>query len=455
MPYEIVKEKRGFRVKDDKNRFYSKKLLTKKVARQQQKALYAAENQRAKGRTLQGGIVPVYMGPEEMYLVGDGWITNVFAKIKDNARKVISKFATPILNTVSKITTPLLRKDFPPKVRQVLERYGDGQIYALMIMREPIANYIDKALNFISAGKWDEAKKRLGYDKMFHLSMIALLNMPDGQQAKIKIEKNEVINITDSFTLKQGVEKFGSANTPQENRVGEIEVFRVPLACCITLNELMDKAAKTIGDSFFTYDAFTNNCQIFLNNILTANGINTPEISAWILQPADGLLAQLPSYVSPFARVITNVAGLADLALEGRGEGMEGGCMEMCGCGTRVPIRPRFRKQLKKVGISPEDYLAVARDRAEEAGYDPRALEFSTEDENKLQIYDDEGKVHRFGAVGYNDFILWSTLEALGKTPEGQALKKQNVFWRSHTKIRGDWKDDRFSPNMLALKILW
>jgi hypothetical protein len=264
-----------------------------------------------------------------------------------------------------------------------------------------------------------------------------------------------VINITDSFTLKQGVEKFGSANTPQENRVGEIEVFRVPLACCITLNELMDKAAKTIGDSFFTYDAFTNNCQIFLNNILTANGINTPEISAWILQPADGLLAQLPSYVSPFARVITNVAGLADLALEGRGEGMEGGCMEMCGCGTRVPIRPRFRKQLKKVGISPEDYLAVARDRAEEAGYDPRALEFSTEDENKLQIYDDEGKVHRFGAVGYNDFILWSTLEALGKTPEGQALKKQNVFWRSHSKIKGDWKDDRFSPNMLALKILW
>lgn len=454
MPYNIVKEKRGFRVQDDKSRFYSKKPMTKKMAREQQKALYAAEGERAKSRALQGGIVPVYVGGS-MYLVGDGWITNVFAKIKDNARKAISKITTPILNTVAKISTPLLRKDFPPKARSVLERYGDGQIYALMIMREPISNYIDKALNFISAGKWNEAKQRLGYDKMFHLSMIALLNMPDGEQAKIKIEKNEVINITDTFTLKQGVEEFGSANTPEQNRAGEIEVFRVPLACCITLKELMDKAAKTIGESFFTYDAFFNNCQIFLNNILTANGLNTPQISSWILQPADALLAQLPSYVSPFARVITNVAGLADLALEGRGEEMQGGCMEMCGCGTRVPIRPRFRKQLKKVGISPEDYLAVARDRAEEAGYDPRALEFSTEDENKLQIHDDEGKVHRFGAVGYNDFILWSTLEALGKTPEGQALKKQNVFWRSHTKIKGDWKNDRFSPNMLALSIIW
>ena len=445
MPYKLEKEPGGWRVIDDKGRYYSKKPISKKQATLQQRALYASEGQKLKGRALANGVVPVYVGGR-LYLVGDGWLADAWSAVKRNAKKAVSAIATPILSGISRISTPLLRKDYPPKARATLAKYGNGQVYALMLQRQPIQGWIDKALNFVSMGKWEEAKQKIGYDRLFHLSLVAYLNMPTGDQATVKIEKNEVINITDDF---KKPEADVGAEAGKSGGSGNAETLRVPVPCCFTLQEMMDRTAQMVGESFYRYDAFTNNCQIFLNNILTANGLNTPQINAWVMQPTDQLLSELPSYVRPFARTITNVAGLADLALEGQG------APQFITGASRVPIRPAFRKQLKQAGISPEDYLAVARDRADEAGYDSRALQFSDEDDSKLMIYDDEGKPRRFGRVGYGDFIIWSAKEALGKAPPGEAFKKQNVYHRSHSKIRGDWRKDKFSPNMLSLKINW
>lgn len=443
MPYNIIKVSKGWKVIDDKGRFYSKKPITKAMARLQQKALYAAENRKLSGGTLANGVVPVYVD-NHLFLVGDGWLSNALARVKQTARKAFSAVATPILNTVATITSRAIRKDYPPKARETLARLGNGTVYDILLIREPIQSFIDKALNIISLGRWNEAKRNLNYDKLFHLSMIVRLTMPDGQQKNVKIEKNEVINITDSFTSKEQ-SSFGQG-TPAST-----ETYNVPVPCCITLQELMDRAAHTVGESFFQYDAFTNNCQYFISNILTANGLATPQILAWVQQSADQLLLQLPSYVSPFARLTTNIAGLANLALEGRGEENEG---DMLGMGV-PPIRPKFRSQLRKIGISPKDYLAAARKSADANGYDSRALEFSDSDDKKLRMWDDDGKAVHFGQVGYNDFILWSFAEHKGDAPKGHALKKRNVYHRSHSKIKGDWKQNKFSPGKLAMSILW
>jgi hypothetical protein len=118
-------------------------------------------------------------------------------------------------------------------------------------------------------------------------------------------------------------------------------------------------------------------------------------------------------------------------------------------------IAPLFRKQLKENGITPEKYLEVARELADEHGYDPRALEFSDTGNNKLMIWDDKGNKRHFGAVEYGDYILWSKQEALGKVRKGFADQKRRTFVRSHSKIKGDWRRDKFSPNNLALRILW
>lgn len=445
MPYNLIKVQKGWKVLDDKGRLYSKNPLTKKMARLQQKALYAADTRRLSGGALANGVVPVFVD-DNLFLVGDGWLSNAIARVKQTAKsaakRAFSSVATPILNTVANLTSRSIRIGYPPKARETLGRLGNGTVYDILLMREPIQSFIDRALNFISMGKWEQAKQNLNYDKLFHLSMIARLALPDGDRKDVKIEKNEVINITDDFVSKER-SRF------QHGSGADTETYRVPVPCCISLQEMMDRAAHTVGDSFFTYDAFNNNCQMFINNILTTNGLSTPQINAWVLQSTDQLLLQLPKYVSPFARLVTNIAGLANLAIEGSG------ACPVVGSGPDIPMRPKFRTQLRKIGISPKEYLTAVRKAAQESGYDPRALEFSDTDDKKLRMWDDQGKPVHFGAVGYNDFILWSFLEHKGDAPPGQALKKRNVFQRSHSKIKGDWKSNRFSPNSLALSILW
>jgi len=102
-----------------------------------------------------------------------------------------------------------------------------------------------------------------------------------------------------------------------------------------------------------------------------------------------------------------------------------------------------------------KEYLALVKKKAKAEGYDPKAIAFSDDDEHKFQIRAPDGKVSRFGRKGYGDFIIWTHLEKTGEAVAGTAEKKRNVFWKSHTKIKGDWKSNDYSPNWLSLRILW
>jgi hypothetical protein len=70
-------------------------------------------------------------------------------------------------------------------------------------------------------------------------------------------------------------------------------------------------------------------------------------------------------------------------------------------------------------------------------------------------IYDDQGRISRFGRVGYNDFILWKHEERQGRVRDGYAEQKRRTFRKSHSAIKGNWKSNRFSPNALAINVLW
>jgi len=82
-------------------------------------------------------------------------------------------------------------------------------------------------------------------------------------------------------------------------------------------------------------------------------------------------------------------------------------------------------------------------------------VSFSDDDIHKLAVSNDRGTLIKFGRVGYGDFIIYSYLEKHGKVPRGTASGKQNVFHKSHSKILGAWRENPFSPNNLALRILW
>lgn len=109
-----------------------------------------------------------------------------------------------------------------------------------------------------------------------------------------------------------------------------------------------------------------------------------------------------------------------------------------------------FIKQLKELKIPVSEYLSIAKQRAKKAGYNPNLLKISKKTEYKL----DYNGVN-FGRTGYGDFIIWSILEDRGDVEKGYAEQKQNTFQKSHSQIKGDWKNNPESPNNLALKINW
>lgn len=292
----VKRFKTGWRVYDDKGKSYSKKPLSKKTATAQLRALYANVPE---ARTFKGS--GYCCMDKDMYLDGDGFFSDFFNKVKDVAKGVISR-----VKGVSKG----IRKELQPKARSLMDTYGDYIITNIFIRRKPIFDVLDKVLNILSLGKLAEAKAKYNYDKLFHLSMVFAVRPPDrpsgsGGAAYIKVEKNEVPDF-EVYNYKQVISQ-------------PYMQFGVP--CCITLREAIENAHKLMGPNFYTYDAFTNNCQVFIASILKANGLLTQNLNDFIMQDTEGILKQLPSYIQPLARKITDIGGLANVALEGEGKG--------------------------------------------------------------------------------------------------------------------------------------
>ena len=109
-----------------------------------------------------------------------------------------------------------------------------------------------------------------------------------------------------------------------------------------------------------------------------------------------------------------------------------------------------FNQELKELKIPVSKYLKIARERAKTSGYNPKLLTISKDPVYKLN-YDGVN----FGRTGYGDYIIWGILEDRGQVEKGYAEQKRNVFQKSHTKIKGNWRNNPKSPNNLALKINW
>jgi len=99
----------------------------------------------------------------------------------------------------------------------------------------------------------------------------------------------------------------------------------------------------------------------------------------------------------------------------------------------------------KKKFAESQEFLRKARSKAKKEGYNSNNL-FLSEKKDKKLVYKQDGRPIHFGAKGYGDFIYYSTFK-----PE-LAKQKRNVFQKSHGAIKDKGK---YSPNQLALKILW
>ena len=113
-----------------------------------------------------------------------------------------------------------------------------------------------------------------------------------------------------------------------------------------------------------------------------------------------------------------------------------------------------FKDWLVKHNFNPDIYLKVVRYNCKLEGYNPDCVHFCNDGVHKLE-YRYHDKVVPFGAVDYNDFILWTWREFRGEVEDGYAEKKREAYRSRATRIKGSWKSDPTSPNNLAIHILW
>ena len=93
-----------------------------------------------------------------------------------------------------------------------------------------------------------------------------------------------------------------------------------------------------------------------------------------------------------------------------------------------------------------DKYIAMAKEFAKRAGYkDWDSLRRADDGEHKLEL-----RGVKFGRKGYGDFIKYSLDEGVD-----EAQKHRSAYLARATNIKGDWAKDMYSPNSLAINILW
>jgi len=247
--------------------------LPRSRAEAQRRALYAAESR------------------EE--LEGEGWLSDAFGAVK--------KAATTVVQRVVDVTKGK-REGYSPRVRAYLAANGNKTIAGLTLRRDPIRSVLHTVINAITLGRWGAARTKYAYDKVFHLGLEVKL---DGGPTTI-VEKNEVINV--------GPSKPTESDT-------EVMVLNDPGT--LTLQQMLDNAQKLMGGRYFSYSAFENNCQDFIIAILRANNLWTPARNDFVKQPLEEVIKELPSYTGKLANVATDLAAVADVAIQGRGKRRE------------------------------------------------------------------------------------------------------------------------------------
>jgi hypothetical protein len=185
--------------------------------------------------------------------------------------------------------------------KRTLEQLGKGQIKGITLSRAPIKGVLTKALDFISMGKFSELKKKYGFDKFYHLSMLVDVDL-NGTRRKVVVEKNAVIHISASIKTES-----------------DAEYLMVSVPSGITLDQLMDKTKQSMGGSYFPYDAFKNNCQVFIDSVLKANGLLSAQAHTWLFQNIEQLAKDMPEVSKQIASAVTTTGAVVD-RLVGNGQ---------------------------------------------------------------------------------------------------------------------------------------
>jgi hypothetical protein len=183
------------------------------------------------------------------------------------------------------------RNDYSPKVKNILNKYGNINIVSGMIQRHPLPKLYTISANILSLGQF---KRNNPYDKLFHLYVIFVLE----NGVRILVEKNEVINMEINPLPHPDTEKM-FLNVKHTN-----------------LNKIMENTKNKMGSKFFYYNASNNNCQVFILNLLEANFLENPYNKEFVKQDTEHIFRNTPR-LKLLTNTITNIGSRVDVLKQG------------------------------------------------------------------------------------------------------------------------------------------
>lgn len=192
------------------------------------------------------------------------------------------------------------RKGATGRFQKFLNDTKDNKILSIMVARKPVVKLVQKALNVLSLGKYNQKKKDLKYDDMYHNYL--LVEMDNGHI--YVIEKNHVVEARKAKQADFNVEKYG---IPLNGRQ-------------VNLKQLVETASKDNPDEFWGYNAKKNNCQQLVDEIISDNKfeVTDPKAKALIEPQRAGDIIDTLGPLKGLPLMTTNLAGALDRAVYGK-----------------------------------------------------------------------------------------------------------------------------------------
>ena len=212
-----------------------------------------------------------------------------------NPAYYITKKVVQNIDTIKNYLAPYLNS-FTNATQQVINQYGNNKVIGFYIRRTPVKDVVMGLVNLVTMGEFDELKKEAKFDKMFHLGLEVEIN-DNGAMKHILMEKNERIDLV--------------VNKPVEPLTEYFKVYFDSTQSDLTINDLLSNALKCMGErNFFDYDAFTNNCQVFVMKLLQCSNIEDNGYTNFVLQNVEEIAQKLPKGEQNLMRAFTTLGAV-------------------------------------------------------------------------------------------------------------------------------------------------
>jgi hypothetical protein len=184
-----------------------------------------------------------------------------------------------------------------------LDKHKGKKVTSMHIGKKPIISPVHKVLDLLSFGGFSKAKKKLGYDDVYHQYL--LTGLDDGTFHKL--ERNHII------------ENVKATNDDFSHGLIDIPVQGKELY----LDEMIKNAAED-NPKFWQYNGRNNNCQYFTRDMVEKNGLMPKGSKELVPQDGHTLLDSLPESTRWIPDAVTDFAGAADRATSMVANGLKG-----------------------------------------------------------------------------------------------------------------------------------